>query len=49
MVLVVCPAGLDDAMEDRPTVVGFPRLELKDFDGAVNGLEVVEPLEVEMM
>jgi hypothetical protein len=46
--LVVCPAGLDDDMEDE-TTVGLPRLELKGLDGTVNGLEAVETLEVDMM
>jgi len=48
VVLVVCPAGLDDDMEDG-TTVGLPRLALKGFDGAVNGLEVAETLEVGML
>ena len=48
MVLGVCPAGLDDDMEDE-TIVGLPRLELKGLDGTVNGLEAVETLEVDMM
>jgi hypothetical protein len=48
VVLVVCPAGLDDDMEDE-TTVGLPRLELKGLDGTVNGLEAVETLEVDMM
>ena len=46
--LVVCPAGRDDAVEDRATV-GLPRLELKGFVETVNGLEVVETLEVGIM
>jgi len=53
VVLTVCPAaGLDEETEDG-TTVDLPRLELKGFDGAVNGLEVVDAvvgtLEVDLM